>query len=487
MRTRLFPYLALVEFSQRGPCIMSLFGKILALFNIIGAVALFCLAAMDYGKRQSWAHSVLRHDLTLRGLPLNDQEKDKQGRPLVDMIGESTLAAMFSGVGTPVKTQLEEVTRVQGLINSKVDSAKDQQGQPLVRAQSFLLARILLPLSGSYLEREQLLACRTYLASDDTLKVLQKRYQDAFDAAIQRMGPQRSFEEAFQYVLRNQEGEPSEKLTELVLDEIKTVAPTDDQVKALYQKKQPRFETLFADALKKQNEQLKTRLQARFDAAKLTADVPVSQKGQAAAAQKLTIARLLFALCAVLADDAAAAELKGLDPTTSDYATKVLGTQPYKTNLQRVYVVCGLRTTLAAIGEEASVLRRLAAAVARGQRQDQLTFILDNTTQIEDLRERAALLQTELERIADNNRKFTEQEALVKKRKAHVEEQETELKESRAKTADAIIELRKLSDQVREKRLELRDAIRKNEEAEKKVRELEAVIRARERATGAKP
>ena len=49
---------------------MSLFGKILALLNIFGALALVYLAMMDYGKRQAWAYSYFRHELFYKGLPL---------------------------------------------------------------------------------------------------------------------------------------------------------------------------------------------------------------------------------------------------------------------------------------------------------------------------------------------------------------------------------------------------------------------------------
>ena len=49
---------------------MSLFGKILALLNIFGALGLVYVSMLDYGKRQSWAYSYYRHELVLNGLPL---------------------------------------------------------------------------------------------------------------------------------------------------------------------------------------------------------------------------------------------------------------------------------------------------------------------------------------------------------------------------------------------------------------------------------
>src|SRR5262249_17788351 len=97
---------------------MSLFGKILALFNVFGALALIALAGMDYGKRQAFAYSVVRHELVLRGLPLDSEERDpsrpeqerrltrEQGDPLVNQLSQKPLEDMFSQAGgNPVATQ----------------------------------------------------------------------------------------------------------------------------------------------------------------------------------------------------------------------------------------------------------------------------------------------------------------------------------------------------------------------------------------------
>src|SRR5262245_44888888 len=62
---------------------MSLFGKILAVLNVLAAIAFVVLAAMDYQRRQDWSFAVLRHDIALRGLPVNEDEKDREGNLLV--------------------------------------------------------------------------------------------------------------------------------------------------------------------------------------------------------------------------------------------------------------------------------------------------------------------------------------------------------------------------------------------------------------------
>jgi hypothetical protein len=449
---------------------MSLFGKILAVLNIIGAIALFYFAAVNYGKRQSWAYSVLRHDLVLGGLPLDDREKDFQGQPIVGMLGAESLNSIFAGVtGPQVKTQIEEVDRVKAAIDGRISSQQD------VRAKTYLLARALLPLSATYLEREELIACRTYLASDATFKVLQARYERALKEGLAGMSPQRTFEEAFLYSLRTQGGEPNDAFSTLLLAQFPP--KVDNNLK---------LADFMTKALDVQRQHLQARLDKRFAQAKKSADV---QEGMPPNAQRLSIARLLFALCTFQADDPSASDpsLKGADPSTTDYASKLIKTKAWEDNVRRVYVISGLRMTLAAIGDEAAQLRKLAEGVTASQREEQLTFVLDNAIQIEELRERAELVRTELARIADNERKLTEQEALVKKTRIKVAEVEKELKEARAQTAEALTELRNLSERVRDKRVELRDAISKAEAAERKIVELEATLRAREKAADTAP
>ena len=461
---------------------MSLFGKVLACFNIIGAVALFALAAMDYGKRQAWSYSVFRHELVLRGLPLDEKEEDRQGRPVLarlDPDNSPTLASMFSGLGTPVRTQAQEVKRVRGVVDARVEAAgTNLQGPEALRARTYLLARALLPLTDSYLEREELLTCQFYLASKATLDNWRRRYVEALDLALAQMGPKRSFEETFHHSVRTLGGEPSVAFTTILLG---LLPPRGEDVKKKVDDRSLQFDTLFVKALEAEHQQLKTRLAARFSRAELGTEVSRGQEGQATAAQKLAIARLLFALAPFLAEEGAGDQLKGLDPASPVYADKVLTTEPYKQAIRRAYVVCGLRTILSAIGEEGAKERKLANAVVVSQRQEQLTFVLDNLWQIETLRDWAGTLDVEKARIEDNKRKLGEQAVLVKKRQLDVERLEMELKESRALTADAVTELRKLSEDVRAKRVELRDAIRRNEEDEKKIRDLEALIRARER------
>ena len=89
---------------------MSLFGKILALCNILGAVAFVVMGFMDYATREKWAYANYVHDVALSGLPLDDKQLDDHGSPLKGNLSDGTKKEWFGG--SPVSTQVEEVDRV---------------------------------------------------------------------------------------------------------------------------------------------------------------------------------------------------------------------------------------------------------------------------------------------------------------------------------------------------------------------------------------
>src|SRR5258708_4194102 len=103
---------------------MSLLGKILALLNVLGAVGFVCLAAMDYGKQQSWKYANFRQDLTNNGLPLDEEEKDRFGGFTVDKMSDETLREMFPS-GQPVRIQIDEVKRIKNLLQRPLDDAQN--------------------------------------------------------------------------------------------------------------------------------------------------------------------------------------------------------------------------------------------------------------------------------------------------------------------------------------------------------------------------
>ena len=173
--------------------------------------------------------------------------------------------------------------------------------------------------------------------------------------------------------------------------------------------------------------------------------------------QKTAVAHLLFGLCLFLADD---------KPDTAIYDSQV----------KRMLVVCGLKAGLDAISDRAVVLRKLDDYLAATVAEERYYFLADHAALVEEIRQRAALIQTELDLKAENERKLGIQEELVKKRLLDVKQHKEELEESRAETAKKVKELRELSQDLLSKRVEARDVIRDTQAAEKKIRELEKQI-----------
>jgi hypothetical protein len=95
---------------------MPVLRNILIGLNVVAALAFFILAALDWGARTQWAHTVFRYELALNGLPVDDTERDLHGDLIVRKIP-----------GEPVKTQKEAldaaITKLQSDINSQPDDA----------------------------------------------------------------------------------------------------------------------------------------------------------------------------------------------------------------------------------------------------------------------------------------------------------------------------------------------------------------------------
>src|SRR5262249_12719588 len=201
-RRRGWSHLAGCSGEPPGTCSMSLFGKFLAFLNLLGVIGRGCLAALDYGKRKSWAYSVFLHERAVHGLPLDENDTDAEGRRLVDKLGEQTLRDLFAQAGgSPVRTQVEEVQRVKDQLGSKVGAAGDNVKQIVA------LSRILAPLADSPRERERHLAYRTHLTDPEALARLKGRVQAAFLAAARPPAAGETpapFEKAFREALRQQ-------------------------------------------------------------------------------------------------------------------------------------------------------------------------------------------------------------------------------------------------------------------------------------------
>jgi hypothetical protein len=162
---------------------MSIFGKVLAILNVLAAFGLAYAALLDWTQRQSWAYAVYRMDFPIKGLPVDQDEIDTDGHRRIDNISDTTIQEVFKQVGglegttTPLpedKTQLREVKRVHDKLKSEIDR------QPNDAAKREKLKSVLLPLANTVSERQKL--------DSKKLDELMGEFEKAFAAVTGKAG-----------------------------------------------------------------------------------------------------------------------------------------------------------------------------------------------------------------------------------------------------------------------------------------------------------
>jgi hypothetical protein len=132
---------------------MTIFGKVLIIFNVLAATVFVYVASVDWAARYKWAYAVYRDDLALKGLPLDGREEDHlYNIPLEDKLGDGTLKQIFSSFGPPVRTQVEEVEKLKARVMEELNAAGDE---PAKRKKWI---EILSPLANNLIERDAILA-----------------------------------------------------------------------------------------------------------------------------------------------------------------------------------------------------------------------------------------------------------------------------------------------------------------------------------------
>lgn len=462
---------------------MSLFGKLLALLNLLGAVGLIYLASVDYSARQQWAYVVFRYDLMLDGVPVDDSQVDKQGQPTIDHISDETINELFSQVGgKPVRTQVEEVKAIQDSLNSQIQALETNK-----RQQAFYLAGVLLPLSDSLLERDEYLATQAHLSNDESVKALESRYSAALRDAKKEgaSGPDRSFAQAFRLGVRSQGGAPSEAITTLIVDRL----PADPQANV-------NIAVLFSEALDTQRLKMLKRLEWLFADALTNADQSMSAAADrpknSRESQRAAIARLLFglsgarALMDITADSSHpdVARLKGFSPGTADWSRALASCESVRRYQRRVFVLSGIKTALNAIAARSATVRILASQVDAASADERILFLSDDAALLSQAREQAERLRVETTQIAENLKKLADQRVSLKQRQKDVEEAEAALKESTDETAQTIAKLREQTDKARLVRIKARDLLGTLADKEREIRDLERQVRDAESKAG---
>jgi hypothetical protein len=153
---------------------MSMLGKILAILNVLAAAGFFYLASQVWAQRQIWEDVALQHDLMIRGLPVDDNDKDQEGFPRSRDLRKALLKKLFPT--EDVRTQMEEIERVRNKLLARLDDGN----LPGTKAQK--LSRILVPLADE--GEDRLLLYKRWADPANPApkeEELQKRFDDAFE------------------------------------------------------------------------------------------------------------------------------------------------------------------------------------------------------------------------------------------------------------------------------------------------------------------
>lgn len=421
---------------------MSLFGKLLAIFNVFAVLGALALMAMNYGKRQSWQYAVFRQELMENGLPLNDKDTDAQEEKVQDKIGEKTQQDLFKQVApsTPVANQEDEVKRVQGILRNQIQNAGDK------KKQISMLAHFVAPMAVTFEERERALAYETYLRDEATFTALKSRLSaaDAAATAAQAKGRAKPYEEAFHDAVNAVFSDPPGPLAEAYLT-AKKADPNANFDKALEQsldaqlaQLQSQFDQMFADALQGGE----------------------GIKGSAPSQRKRAIARLLFNMVEVLPSTA---------PAGGEAKPDLVNNPAYK----RFVVVVGVKAALEAVNERASILQALTFE-AELERQRERGMFADEHRKVVDLvRDKKTEIDSHKLLLERKKSELETHQAALKKRERDVAFYQEQLTTARAKTAARLQELRKISDTLLRERVQLHKNTLENQDLEKEIRTLE--------------
>jgi hypothetical protein len=413
---------------------MSLLGKILAVLNVLAVAGFFALALLDYGKRQAWSYAVFRQDLTLKGLPLDKDERDAEGRPVVDLIGESTKKDLHKGQPGPT-TQEEEVKRYQADVQSRTQATG---GGP---KQTAYEAYLLLPFAQTNAQRERLLAYRYWLDDPAKVKELKDLFAEAERVAKPAGADKKSFRERFTEALDARQAPMTEPFVELLFaalgaDANKPVGSTLDlALEALRTDLNAQINQLFTDALN-------TR--------------------QTPEVRRRAIARVLFNLTEPLFVGGGQAPAAGALLDDAAY--------------QRLFTVVGVRQAIQTVHDQARVVAGIVPDLDAERGRDRTRFALEHQRLIEQIKEKAVQLEVDLALLKRKQEQVVAHEEELKKRRRDVNQFEEDLAAARRETGEQLKVLRTMTDALQKVRLENREATEQNQKLEKEIRQLEDTV-----------
>jgi hypothetical protein len=431
---------------------MSLFGKLLAIFNVLVAIAFFCVAILDYSQRKAWSYAVLRAETLIEGLPLDENEVNVDGDARYQQLNDKSLSEIFSPAGgSPQRTVLSEVRRVKGIIDGYLTEKPDVEavrkelveGQPaepntpasppVLQTKSQRLAAQIFQL-----ERESALEKNAKQPRADVIAALSKQREDL----LKNKG---EIDADIQAFINN---DPAAK------DKLEQIAQRRKFAALLFPfaSSSVEFEELMDDTRSSEAKplgDLQDKLAPLFDSVIIG---NVAGHKLNVEERKLAAARLLF-------------NLIGAAPKT--------GYEVSATGLQRVIVVCGLANTAHAIDAQAEVYRKMAEDMAYVLQRDQSGFVTEQYRVVGKAQDLADELRKQQLYWHAQEDLVSKQTDLVTALKNNFNQLKDWLKAAQDTTQEKLQEQKLMEDSLFDARKQLRDTQMLNQKREQQIRELE--------------
>jgi len=476
---------------------MSLLSKILAFLNILGAVGLVFLATQTLARREVWQYANFLHDLKITGLPITEEDRDKQDYPIVERLeaGSHTLRELFPQ--SPVSTQVQEVKRLHAIIQGKIDEAPDTP-EKLIR-----LAQVLLPLAETSDARFRLIALRVHLKDKNSNEQLKKQFAEAVRPALELMrndreagrpdARQRNFPEAYPEAMTLLRTEPKLPFMEAMLAELTTenagyAKAFDAALKAEQADPAKKLEEVFVQTARGEaGKPFAKLMDEAYDRAlgKLLADyqekldrffqeAETGKRAGKVGTQELTqdqrrqaIANLLFNLVEVLTPPAA-------DPAARP---AVHEDAPYK----RFITLVGLPEASRTLETQAGRLNRIAQEELIQIGRECTDFAILQASVATHVRERSIHVELQEETLKRIKAQADERGKLVDRRKEDVRIYQEQMDAARQETGERLKELKAMTRELFDIRLQVRDATLQNQQYEQDIRKMERRVRNEER------
>jgi hypothetical protein len=442
---------------------MSIFGKVLAFLNILAALGFLLFAILDWGARANWQYTNWRYDLYSNGLPLDNTEKTLDGDRIDEMLDQKTLSDIFTTIGgSPQKTQVDEVKRVQPIITTYITaapSAAEKQALTEELQKTLGAQRQLNDIRIADLRRQIDLAKQakppppSLPLLERELKELEEK-QAKINSSLEKLNGAEADSFLAQIQLERRFGEillPFATTSVEYEEMVRHKNSTEDKGEVGNLKSI--FDGLFDQVLK--GSALSTERILNLAQAPASHTLSVDER-------KLAAARLLFNLIGVLGNNA-------YPPLAA----------PGSTSLGRLAAVCGPTNAARAIDSQAQTQQKITDEIAYAIEREKSEFVAEERRLIARSQDLADELRVRKRYLALQQDLVSKQQQIVGALQEEINSLNKQMTEARVTTDERLKIQAEMEASLVNARKQLRDLGEENLKLEQQIRDLEAKLKAK--------